>query len=127
MFHVKHYNIIKNGSDKLMTTYTEILNIYENLTNLFLTNEYIELNNDCLITCELNVSNHLWFDITIQFDNDTKLCATVYSDNETYIVIYDTTNEIVNKYEYDNFDTDNLVGEIIKKIYKHSTLFFECL
>lgn len=109
-----------------MTSYTEILSIYEKLTDLFLTNEYIELNNDDLITCELYVSNHLWFEITIQFSNNTKMCAVVHSDNETQIEIYNLNNEII-KYKYAKFDTDNLINEIIKKIYKHSTLFFDCL
>lgn len=108
-----------------MTTNTELFKIYENLTDLFVTTAYIELNNGDLITCELNISNHLWCEITIQFANNAKMCAVVYYiDDELQIEIYNETGEIIKKYQYDSFDTDNLVVEIITKIHEYSKLFF---
>lgn len=110
-----------------MIEYIEIAKIYEKLTDIFLRDDYIELNNGCLITCELNISNHLYFCIHIQFDNDTQLGVFVYSDNETNMCVYNSFNELVKTYNYENFDVDNLVTEIVKKIHKHSMMFFDCL
>lgn len=109
-----------------MTTNDEIFKSFENLTDVFVTDAYIELNGGDLITCDLHISNHLWCDIEILFANNAKMQVVVfYIDDEVDFCIYDENNKIVNKYEYEKFDIDNLVVEIIKKIHEYSSLFFD--